>query len=284
MSANPGKIYVVATPIGNLADMSARAIETLASVDLILAEDTRHSLPLLRHFHIQTRCQAFHEHNEVLMAESMCQRVLGGESLAIISDAGVPLISDPGFPLVKLAHEYQIRIEPIPGASAAITALSVSGLATDRFSFEGFLPAKAAARKKVLQALLNERRTMIFYESPRRVLDTLTDMHDIMGAEREAVLARELTKLFETVHKAPLEELLDFVRQDQNQRKGEIVLLLAGQKTENNSDLLSISRNEILQTLLADLPLKQAVSLTSQLTGEKKNHLYQKALTIKADQ
>jgi len=281
MSNKPGKIYVVATPIGNLADMTVRAIETLKSVDLILAEDTRHSVPLLRHFQIQTQCQAFHEHNEKMMAERVCQRVIEGESIAIISDAGVPLISDPGFPLVKLAHEYHIKVEPIPGPCAAITALSASGLATDRFSFEGFLPAKSSARKKVLQALDDEPRTLIFYESPRRVLDTLSDMLEIMGEEREVVLARELTKLFETIYKAPLAELLNFVEQDENQRKGEIVLLVAGKPPVIDADEVSLNLENVLNILLNDLPLKQAVSLASKLTGLKKNQVYQKALALK---
>jgi len=280
MSKSSGKIYVVATPIGNLSDMSERAIETLKSVDLILAEDTRHSFPLLRHFQIQTQCQAFHEHNEKVMAERFCRRVKDGESMAIISDAGVPLISDPGFPLVKLAHESNIKVEPIPGPCAAITALSASGLATDRFSFEGFLPTKSGARKKVLHELEGESRTLIFYESPRRILDTLSDMFEIMGAEREVVLARELTKLFETIHKAPLGELLAFVEEDENQRKGEIVLLVAG-KPVVDAEEVSLNVEKVLRILLADLPLKQAVSLASKLTEQKKNQVYQTALMLK---
>lgn len=281
MSQNSGKIYVVATPIGNLGDMSARAIETLKSVDLILAEDTRHSIPLLRHFQIQTKCQAFHEHNEKAMAERYCQRVLDGESFAIISDAGVPLISDPGFPLVKMAKELSIKVEPIPGACAAITALSASGLAPDRFCFEGFLPAKSGARKKVLLNLVREPRTLIFYESPRRVLDTLADMVEIMGGDREVVLARELTKMFETIHKTTLSQMLEFVNGDENQRKGEIVLLLAGKPALNEAEEVNVNIEKVLRVLLAELPLKQAVSLASQLTGQKKNQVYQQALILK---
>jgi len=281
MSSDPGKIYVVATPIGNLSDMSPRAIDTLNLVDLILAEDTRHSFPLLQHFKIQTRCQAFHEHNEKQLSEQFCQRVLAGESLAIISDAGVPLISDPGFPLIKLAHDYAIKIEPIPGACAAITALSASGLATDRFSFEGFLPHKSSARKKTLQSLVDEQRTLIFYESPRRVLETLEDMYEVMGGDRQAVLARELSKLFETIHKAPLNKLLEFVSNDKNQQKGEIVLLLAGNTEAKTQDAISIDIHHLLSTLLAELPLKQAVKLASEITGHKKNQVYQAALLLK---
>lgn len=284
MLESSGKIVIVATPIGNLGDMSERSVEALKSVNLILAEDTRHSLPLLQHFQISTRCIAFHEHNEKQMAERLCQQVLAGDSLAIISDAGVPLISDPGFSLVKLAHELHIRVEPIPGACAAITGLSASGLSTNRFSFEGFLPAKSSGRKKALQALLHEPRTMIFYESPRRVLDTLSDMVEIFGATREAALARELTKLFETIHKAPLSRLLTFVQQDENQRRGEIVLLLEGQKTVVENDEVSLSKYEVLKRLMMELPLKQAVSLASTLTGEKKNSVYEKALKIKNEE
>lgn len=282
MSLNSGKIYVVATPIGNLGDMTARAIEVLNNVDLILAEDTRHSLPLLRHFQIQTRCQAFHEHNETSVAEAICKRVAKGESVAIISDAGVPLISDPGFPLVRMAHEQHLPVVTIPGACAAISAISVAGLATDRFSFEGFLPAKSGGKRKVLEALLGEPRTMIFYESPRRVIDTLSIMVELFGGDRQAVLARELTKLFETVHKAPLHELLDFVESDSNQVKGEIVLLLEGkQKEDSDADAKDLTR--ILSVLLEEVSLKQAVSIAMKLKGLKRNQVYPLALSLKDD-
>ncbi len=280
MSFSSGKIYVVATPIGNLGDMTARAIEVLNQVDLILAEDTRHSLPLLQHFQIQTRCQAFHEHNEKAVAESICNRVAQGESVAIISDAGVPLISDPGFPLVRLAHERGLPVLAIPGACAAISAISVAGLATDRFSFEGFLPAKPGGKRKVLGALLNEPRTMIFYESPRRVIDTLKIMIELFGTERKAVLARELTKLFETVRNAPLDELLAFVESDSNQVKGEIVLLLEGKvKEETDEDHEELKR--VLAVLLNEVSLKQAVVITMKLKGLKRNQVYPVALEVK---
>ena len=280
MSSSPGKIYVVATPIGNLGDMTARAIEVLNKVDLILAEDTRHSLPLLRHFQIQTQCQAFHEHNEKSVAESICTRVKKGESVALISDAGVPLISDPGFPLVRMAHEQSIDVVPLPGACAAISAVSVAGLATDRFSFEGFLPAKAAAKRKVLEVLLDEPRTMIFYESPRRVVETLSIMCDVFGNDRRAVLARELTKLFETVRNLPLKELLAFVESDANQIKGEIVLLLEG-KTKIDVDETEAEIKKILSVLLEEVSLKQAVSITMKLKGLKRNQVYPLALALK---
>lgn len=276
----PGKIYVVATPIGNLGDMTARAIDVLKSVDLILAEDTRHSMPLLRHFQIQTKCQAFHEHNEKSVAETVCERVADGESVAIISDAGVPLISDPGFPLVRMAHEKNLKVVAIPGACAAISAISVAGLATDRFSFEGFLPAKSGAKRKVLETLLKESRTMIFYESPRRVVDTLRIMLEIFGAERQAVLARELTKLFETVHKAPLDELLEFVETDANQVKGEIVLLLEG-KVQEETDEDDEELRRILTILLDEVSVKQAVSIVMKLKSLKRNQVYPLALEIK---
>jgi len=282
VSTGSGKIYVVATPIGNLGDMTTRAIEVLNSVDLILAEDTRHSMPLLRHFQIQTQCQAFHEHNEKSIAESVCERVRQGESVAIISDAGVPLISDPGFPLVRMAHEYKLPVVTIPGACAAISAISVAGLATDRFSFEGFLPSKAGAKRKVLEALLDEPRTMIFYESPRRVIETLRIMVELFGEDRQAVLARELTKLFETVHKAPLRELLEFVESDSNQVKGEIVLLLEGiQKEATDEDEAELKR--ILSILLEEVSVKQAVSIAMKLKGLKRNQVYPLALKLKEE-
>lgn len=282
MSTGSGKIYVVATPIGNLGDMTTRAIEVLNSVDLILAEDTRHSMPLLRHFQIQTQCQAFHEHNEKSVAESVCERVRQGESVAIISDAGVPLISDPGFPLVRMAHEYKLPVVTIPGACAAISAISVAGLATDRFSFEGFLPSKAGTKRKVLETLLDEPRTMIFYESPRRVIETLRIMVELFGEDRQAVLARELTKLFETVHKAPLRELLEFVESDSNQVKGEIVLLLEGiQKEATDEDEAELKR--ILSILLEEVSVKQAVSIAMKLKGLKRNQVYPLALKLKEE-
>jgi len=279
-SDNFGKIYVVATPIGNLGDMSPRAVEVLKAVDLVLAEDTRHSLPLLRHFLIQTRCQAFHEHNEKQMADKLCDRVQQGESIAIISDAGVPLISDPGFPLVKTAHERGIQVVPIPGACAAISAISVSGLATDRFCFEGFLPAKRSARQTTLKALKSETRTLVFYESPRRLIDTLEDMQEVFGENRPVVLARELTKLFETVIKAPVAELLVLVKSDENQCKGEIVLLLEG-APESEEATQSIDLENMLQVLMDELPLKQAVNIATKLSGLKRNQVYSQALTMK---
>jgi len=279
-SQKTGKLYVVATPIGNLGDMSPRAIETLQSVDLILAEDTRHSGPLLHNFQIQTKCQAFHEHNEKEISERLCQRVLQGESIAIISDAGVPLISDPGFPLVRLAHQYNIPVLSVPGACAAISALSVSGLPTDRFSFEGFLPSKRSARQRILKELIKEPRTMVFYEAPRRLIDTLEDMQSIFGSERRVVLARELTKLFETVRNAPLNELLDFVKSDDNQRKGECVLLLEGAEIEV-TETISVESSALLRILLDELPVKQSVAIAVKITGMNKNHLYQQALELK---
>jgi len=275
-----GSLYVVATPIGNLGDMSARAIETLKNVDVILAEDTRHSAPLLRHFQIQTQCQAFHEHNEKEKAEVICQRVLDGQNVAIISDAGVPLISDPGFSLVRLAHEHGIPIVPIPGACAAITAISASGLPTDRFNFEGFLPAKRGPKERALLALANEQRTLIFYESPRRVVETLEIMRKIFGGERQVVIARELTKLFETIKKLPINDMLDFVSHDPNQVKGEIVLLVEG-KPKQDDDEQDEALKKLLTILLDDVPLKQAVALAMKITDAKRNKVYPLALAIK---
>jgi len=277
---NPGKIYVVATPIGNLGDMSPRGIEILSQVDLILAEDTRHSAPLLRHFQIQTQCQSFHDHNEKEKAASICEKVSNGDSVAIISDAGVPLISDPGFSLVKMAHERNLVVVPIPGACAAISAISVSGLATDKFTFEGFLPSKSSGKRKALELLLDEPRTMVFYESPRRVTETVKIMIELFGPNRQVVFARELTKLFETVVKAPLHELLTFINSDVNQIKGELVLLLEGKPKANKDDGIEALK-KMLTVLLEEVSLKQAVTIAMKLTNLKRNAIYPIALSLK---
>ncbi|MES2218788.1 MAG: 16S rRNA (cytidine(1402)-2'-O)-methyltransferase [Pseudomonadota bacterium] len=274
-----GILYIVATPIGNLQDMSLRAIEILKSVSGIVAEDTRHSQPLLQHFSIATPVAALHEHNERERTQQLLQRLQKGEDIALISDAGTPLISDPGYYLVREAQQAGIRVVPIPGACAAIAALSAAGLATDRFIFEGFLPAKAGARDHRLTALRNESRTLVFYEAPHRVLDLLQAMLTIYGPERRVVIARELTKLFETIKSAPLQELVEWVSADPNQQRGEIVILVEGLKEIADSTLLEMQR--ILTTLLTDLPLKQAVELTAKITGIKKNEVYALALEIK---
>lgn len=272
-------LYIVATPIGNLADISSRAIETLQNVDVILAEDTRYSGQLLSKLDIKKPLIALHEHNERIQAKPLIDRISAGESMALISDAGTPLISDPGFNLVRLAQEQNIKVVPIPGPSAVITALSASGLPTDRFVFQGFLPAKKGDRQKALQTLVNETRSLIFYEAPHRLIETIEDMLQIFGPSREAVIARELTKTFETIRRLPLNELLTWVIETE-QARGEIVLLVAGAdasevKIEDTEAL------RILNILLADLPVKQAAQLAAKITGLAKRDLYQLALEIK---
>ncbi len=283
MTVEAGVLYVVATPIGNLGDMTPRAVEVLQRVDLIAAEDTRHSGRLLAHFGVGTATIALHEHNERAQAPRLLARVMAGESLALISDAGTPLVSDPGFHLVRLAREQGVCVVPVPGVSALMAGLSVSGLPTDRFVFEGFLPAKSGPRCKRLQALAGEARTLIFYEAPHRVRATLEDMVVVIGEGRRAVLARELTKTFETVKDAPLGELADWVRNDADQQKGEIVLLLAGAPDGGDSGDDSEARR-ILGVLLEELSLSQASALAARITGLKKKQLYQLGLSLRAAQ
>lgn len=271
-------LYIVATPIGNLSDISARAIDVLSSVDLIAAEDTRHSKYLLQHHGIETSTISLHEHNEQQRSELLLSRIAAGESIALISDAGTPLISDPGFRLVTMAREQGIKVVPIPGACAVITALSASGLSAERFAFEGFLPSKATARRQVLERLANEPRTLIFYESPKRMVASLQDMLAVFGAERKACLARELTKMFETIITLPLAELVEIVINDPNHQKGEIVLLIEGQSTVVDSDEAEQAR--VLQILLGEVPLKQAASITASILGIKKNKAYDMALKL----
>lgn len=275
-------LYIVATPIGNLEDITLRAIKILTQVDLIAAEDTRHSQKLLQHFNIKKPLIALHEHNEKYQADKLITILQTGKSIAIISDAGTPLISDPGFKLVKLAHKHEIRVIPIPGPCAMIAAICASGIATDRFTFEGFLPAKNNLRKSYLQTLIDEPRTMIFYEAPHRLLAALTNLGEIFGLLRCAVLARELTKTFETIKYGTLAELLNFVTTDLQQQKGEIVIVIAGkaQATKAAVSAISSEGKHILTVLLKELPLKQAAQLTAKITGERKRELYNYALSL----
>jgi 16S rRNA (cytidine1402-2'-O)-methyltransferase len=270
-------LYIVATPIGNLSDISLRAIEILKSVDIIAAEDTRHSARLLRHIDVQNKLIAFHEHNESDRTESLINSLLSGQSVALISDAGTPLLSDPGYQLVKRAKAVGIQVSPIPGACAIIAALSVAGLPSDRFCFEGFLPYKQSARISVLTELLNEPRTLIFYESPHRILDALNDIQSVLGGQRFVVIARELTKTFETVHGDEVAKLIDWMQADTNQQLGEFVLLIKGaEKSHDNVNDL-----KVLKILLEELPVKQAVNLAVKITGAKKNELYDLAIKYK---
>jgi 16S rRNA (cytidine1402-2'-O)-methyltransferase len=278
--SNIATLYIVATPIGNLGDMSPRAVETLRTVAVIAAEDTRHSRVLFNHFAIQTPCVALHEHNESQMTEALTARLAGGESVALISDAGTPLISDPGFRLVRAAQEAGFKTVPIPGPSAVITALSVSGLPSDRFTFEGFLPAKSAARRQALERLKGETRTLIFYESPHRIRATLEDMGSVFGGQRRAVLARELTKLYETVLNDDLSGLSERLARDPDQLRGEMVVLVHGAEIMT-ADERSI--RTVLEPLVDELPLKQAVALTARITGVSRNAVYDLALRLRAE-
>lgn len=274
-----GHLYIVATPIGNLKDITLRALETLKQVDLIAAEDTRHSKTLLQHYQIDTALISLHEHNEQQRAHELLLKLQAGQHIALISDAGTPLISDPGYQLVNHVRAAGVTVVPIPGPSALITALSAAGLPTDSFCYEGFLPAKTSARKQHLQKLQDECRTLIFYEAPHRILDTLRDIAEIFLPQRQATLARELTKTFETILSGTLEQLLAQLLADKNQQKGEFVILVQGKKTQISADLAESQR--ILKILLTELPVKQAASLAAQITGEKKNELYPLALEIK---
>ncbi len=274
MSIVSGTLYIVATPIGNLGDMSSRALEVLRGVDCIACEDTRHTAHLLNHFSIPTKTLACHDHNERQVTEKFIAMLRDGQSVALVSDAGTPLISDPGYHLLRQAHAAGITVSPVPGASALIAALSASGLATDRFVFEGFLPAKTAARQGYIKSLLSESRTLIFYESSHRILACLDDLVAGFGGERKATLAREITKRFETIKQANLAELKAFCQADVQQQKGEFVLMVEG--AEQHRDHAETER--ILRLLLQELPLKQAAALASKITGEQKNQLYQQAL------
>lgn len=270
-------LYVVATPIGNLQDMSQRAVEVLNNVDVIAAEDTRHSARLLAHFNINTRLISVHDHNERQRIDQIIDLLAGGSSVALISDAGTPLISDPGFVVVRAVREAGYRVTPVPGCAAFVAALSAAGLPSDRFAFEGFPPAKKAARKQYYADLAEESRTLVFYESPHRVLESLKDMQAVMGDERQVAIARELTKTFETIHLAPLADLIAWMEADHNQQKGEFVLLVHG-KPKPEAGVVDNQTLQVLDVLLDELPVKQAASLASKITGVKKNLLYKLAL------
>jgi len=273
-----GTLYVVATPIGNLDDMTPRALDVLRGVALIAAEDTRHSLRLMQHFGIQTPLAACHEHNEREDGGRFLAKLQAGESVALISDAGTPLISDPGYHLVRQARAAGVKVVPVPGACAVIAALSAAGLPSDRFIFEGFLPAKAAARASRLEALREEPRTLIFYEAPHRILESVQAMEAAFGGDRPAVLARELTKTFETLKGVPLAELRAFIEADPNQQRGECVVLVGGWVAPVGEDAISAEALRVLDLLLAEMPLKKAAALAAQITGVRKNLLYQVAL------
>ena len=278
-----GSLYVVATPIGNLDDISTRALTILRSVALIAAEDTRHSARLMQHFGIGTPLAACHEHNERDQGGRFLARLLAGDDVALISDAGTPLISDPGYHLVRQARAAGIAVVPVPGACALIAALSAAGLPSDRFIFEGFLPAKAAGRRARLEQVKEEPRTLIFYEAPHRILECLQDMQSVFGDERPALLARELTKTFETLKGLPLAELAAWVAADSNQQRGECVVLVAGWQAPEGDEAVSAEAMRVLNLLLAEMPLKRAAALAAEITGVRKNLLYQVALEQQKD-
>ncbi len=309
----PACLYIVATPIGNLSDMTPRAIDTLKQVAIIACEDTRTSGRLLAHFGIDTKSDksdtdkptskdeinetdvssaegktkghnklwAYHEHNSAIQTPKIIEMIQQGHSVALISDAGTPLVSDPGYQLVQAAHAAGVTVSPIAGVSAAIAALSVAGLPSDRFSFIGFLPAKTHGRQKQLTALKSRPETLIFYEAPHRIMVSLEDMATVFGANRGVTFCRELTKTFETVHKSTLSELIEFVKADDNQQRGEMVVVVAGDNAAQDDDDLSI-HDELLQRLLEDLSVKKAAALAADITGVKKNALYQRLLELQA--
>lgn len=282
MSSNDSEssaLYIVATPIGNLGDMTARAIQVLRSVDLIAAEDTRHSARLMQHFGISTRMTSYHDFSDDARVESLLAQVKAGQSIALISDAGTPLISDPGYRLVQRAKEQSLRVVPIPGVCAITAALSAAGLPSDRFIFEGFPVAKRTGRQKHFQSLVQETRTLIFYESPHRILDSIDDMVEVFGAQREAVVCRELTKTFETLHGAALGELQSWIREDPNRQRGEFVVLIRGAIAQQE-EALKPEVLRMLEIMLESLSVKQAAALTAQISGVKKNLLYERALEL----
>jgi len=278
VSIKNGVLYVVATPIGNKGDLSGRAIAVLQAVSLIAAEDTRHSIPLLKEHGVGAPVMALHDHNERKVIDRVISHLTKGESVALISDAGTPLISDPGFPLVRACRQQGVEVSPIPGPCAAITALSVAGLPSDRFLFEGFPARTSAARITQFESVKALPATVIYYESSHRVEACLQDMVTVFGADRDAVLARELTKLHETILATTLGELVEQVAADANQRKGEFVLVIGAQPQKEND--IGAEAERVLRLLLEEMSTKQAAALTAKITGAKKNRLYQLALEI----
>ncbi len=281
MSSDCGILYIVATPIGNIADLSFRAVEVLKTVSVIAAEDTRHSRPLLEHYAIKTPLLALHDHNEAQISSQLIGRLQGGESIALISDAGTPLLSDPGFQLVRAAKEQALKVVPVPGACALIAALSVSGLPVDQFIFVGFPPRRGQARRDFFAAQVDTSATLIFYESCHRIEASLEDLKAIFPAEREIVVARELTKLFETVIKTTVGRVSDLFRQDANMLKGEFVVLVQGAGVRADDDELMQEYERILSILLSECALKTAVTIAVKMTGARKKLLYDIALRIK---
>ena len=273
-------LYVVATPIGNLQDISLRALEVLKTVDAIAAEDTRHTSHLLSHFAIQKKLIAVHEHNEQKSAQILLERLRAGESIALVTDAGTPGISDPGAIVVDVLREAGVSVVPVPGASAVVAALSASGITANGFMFQGFLPASGSQRRKVLEGLKAYVSTLVFYEAPHRIIECVEDLATVLGPERRITIAREITKTFETFHRCALQDAKMWLESDPNQQRGEFVLLVEAAALVEQADI-SEEAERILRLLLADLPLKQAVKLATEITGVKKNILYEFALKLK---
>ncbi|HEX7029728.1 MAG TPA: 16S rRNA (cytidine(1402)-2'-O)-methyltransferase [Gammaproteobacteria bacterium] len=282
MSTQAGILYVVATPIGNREDMSRRAERVLDEVDCIFCEDTRHSGRLLAELGINTPRFSLHEHNERMRIDAVLQRLLAGESCALISDAGTPLINDPGFALVRAVRDAGVRVVPVPGAAAVIAALSAAGLPTDRFGYEGFLPAKAKARRERLAALAGDPRTLVFYEAPHRLKEMLADAAMAFGAVRPACVAREITKLHEEFRDGSLEELCAWADREPNAARGEIVVVIGGASGEAAA-ARRLNTDEVLRALLEELPASKAAKVASKLTGEKRQLLYQRALELSGE-
>lgn len=279
MSGN-GTLYVVATPIGNLQDITLRALDILKTADIVAAEDTRNTAHLLGHFGVSSKLVALHEHNERAAAPRIIEALQAGKTIALVSDAGSPGISDPGAILVRAVRAAGLSVVPLPGPSALICALSAAGLDAPHFLFYGFLPSKPALRRKELDNLKTLPYTLAFYEAPHRIVETVADLLQILGGEREITFARELTKLFESIHSCSLAEALDWLAGDPNRQRGEFVLLVSGAPVTENAGI-SDEAKHILQTLLSELPLKQAVKLAAEISGEKKNALYDLALQLK---
>lgn len=279
-----GTLYVVATPIGNLDDLAPRAARTLASVDVVAAEDTRHSGRLLSHLGIQKRMVALHDHNEKDRAAGILTELQAGRDVALISDAGTPLISDPGYVLVREARAAGHRVSPIPGPCALVAALSVAGLPTDRFLYVGFLPAKRSGRRASLDVLSSEVATLVFYESPHRILESVRDIADVLGPDREMVLGREITKTFETFYSGSVADVLAELERDPHGNRGEFVVMVRGAAAQAGSEeAASMDVDRVLRVLLAELPVKKVARMASELTGLSKNDLYQRALALKAN-
>lgn len=277
-----GVLYIVATPIGNLEDITVRAEKVLASVDFVAAEDTRHSGRLLQALTINKPMVALHDHNERDRAESVLDRIVAGENAALVSDAGTPLISDPGYVLVRRARERGLRVIPVPGACALVAALSVAGLPTDRFIFVGFLPAKRSGRQAVLDGLKSETATLVFYESPHRIIDMVDDVANVLGAEREMAVMRELTKTFETFYGGGARDVHQQLVGDANATKGEFVVMVRGAEVVPEQ-LPGVDVDKMLQLLCGELPVKKAARIGAELTGMSRNELYQRALELKQE-